>query len=127
MIKLKKKGNAKETSLVYHLYCIKIGDMYQIRLKDTQEVLSCSADFDTIVGNGKLIFDRYKTIEQIHRKIRECVYGMPLSNIALSERNDEQERSIIEAPNLKFLIALTGEEPVKKTLKIKPKLVIQGR
>ena len=86
MISIKKEN---DVSLVKHLYVIHDG-LYQIRVKNTQEVLCAVSSFSKLVVIGKRLIRKYSNLNTLRSKIRACEYNIIPSENELIRRKYEE-------------------------------------
>lgn len=125
MIKLKRKSVVfADTPLIEGLYVTRGGDMLQIRLKGEQTVMSSVSSFEELVKCGKLLVKRYKTVENLKRKVSECEYSGNISEQELIRRQFSENQAITSELQRKWYEAVSEEEIVETQVKTtKPKRV----
>lgn len=95
MVKLKRKNVVfADTPLIEGLYVTKGGSMLQIRLKEIQVVMSAVSTFEELVSCGKLLVERYKTVENLRKKLSECEYSNKVSEQELIRRRFDETQAL---------------------------------
>lgn len=121
MISLRKRE--KGTPLIEGLYVVRQGHMYQIRVQDTQEVLSAVPTVEDLVKCGKVLIKRYQTIECLRRRLSQCEYRK-VPEQELIRREYSQKRALEGALQQEWYSALTGiKTEVKEVNKKRKKLI----
>ena len=116
MVRLKKKNVVfADTPLIEGLYVAKGGSMLQIRLKDSQVVMSAVDTFEDLVRCGKTLVERYRTVERLKEKMAKGEYCTRMSEHTFNKRQGEQSQALVSDLHLKWYKAMTVvEEEVKK-------------
>lgn len=124
MISLRKRE--KGTPVIDGLYVIHQGHMYQIRVRDTQEVLSAVSTIEDLVRCGRNLIKKYQTIECMRRRLSQCEYSTNVPEQELIRRKYSQERALEGELQKEWYSALTGiETEVKEVCKQKRKKFIK--
>ena len=90
MIRLR---NKECTPLIDGMYVISKG-LYQIRLKDTQECISAVESFDRLVEVGKILIERYISVERIRKLLSKCEYSTKVPEQELVRRQYEETNAV---------------------------------
>ena len=119
MIKLKRKNvEFADTPLVEGLYVIECGSMLQIRLKESHIVMSAVTSFEELVKCGKLLVERYRTVEYLRKKLSASLYHK-LSEQELVRRMPDEEKALSSDLYKRWYEEVTkkpvAETEVKKT------------
>lgn len=130
MVKLKRRGVVyADTPLIEGLYVTKGGSMLQIRLKEIQVVMSAVSTFEELVRCGKLLVERYKTVENLRKKLAECEYSNRVSEQELIRRQFDETQALESDLQKNWYKAVTEkpvvetevkkDRPVRKSIKLK--------
>ena len=130
MVKLKRREVLyADTPLVEGLYVTKGGSMLQIRLKEIQVVMSAVSTFEELVRCGKLLVERYKTVENLRRKLAESEYVNRVPEQELIRRQFDETQALESELQKSWYKAVTEkpvvetevkqDRPVRKSIKLK--------
>lgn len=125
MVKLKRRNvTFSDTPLIEGLYVTKSGSMLHIRLKELQVVISAVTTFEELVKCGKLLVERYRTVETLKKRLSECEYGSRVSEQELIRRQFDESQALESDLQESWYKAMT-ENPVVETevKKSRPKRV----
>lgn len=125
MVKLKRKNVVfADTPLIEGLYVTKGGSMLQIRLKEIQVVMSAVSTFEELVRCGKLLVERYKTVENLRKKLSECEYSNRVPEQELIRRQFDETQALESELQKNWYKAVTEKPVVETEVKVKrPKRV----
>lgn len=125
MIKLKRKNVVfADTPLIEGLYVTKSGSMLQIRLKGSQVVMSAVATFDKLVECGKVLVERYRTVENLNKRLSECEYSCKVSEPTMVRRQYEESQALDSDLQREWYKAVSFQPVVETEVKVsKPKRV----
>lgn len=118
MVKLKRKNVVfADTPLIEGLYVTKGGSMLQIRLKEIQVVMSAVSTFEELVRCGKLLVERYKTVENLRKKLSECEYSNKVSEQELIRRQFDETQALESELQREWYTAVTTQPVVETEVK----------
>lgn len=118
MVKLKRREVLyADTPLVEGLYVTKGGSMLQIRLKEIQVVMSAVSTFEELVRCGKLLVERYKTVENLRRKLAESEYVNKVPEQELVRRQFDESQALESELQREWYTAVTAQPVVETEVK----------
>ena len=124
MIRLKKKNvEFADTPLIEGLYVIKDGSMLQIRIRESQVVMSAVTEFEELVRCGRLLVERYRTVERLRKKLAEGDYINKVPEGELVRRCSEEKQALVSKLQKDWYKAVTGESEEVKEKIPKPKRI----
>lgn len=118
MVKLKRKNVVfADTPLIEGLYVTKGGSMLQIRLKEIQVVMSAVSTFEELVRCGKLLVERYKTVENLRKKLSESEYANKVPEQELIRRRLDETQALESKLQREWYTAVTAQSVVGTEVK----------
>ena len=118
MVKLKRKNVVfADTPLIEGLYVTKGGSMLQIRLKEIQVVMSAVSTFEELVRCGKLLVERYKTVENLRKKLAESEYANKVPEQELIRRQFDETQALESELQKNWYKAVTEKPAVDTEVK----------
>lgn len=126
MISLKRRSITK-TPLQDGLYVYCKNEMFQIRVKDTHEVITAVLTKEEMLICAKTLVDRYETVERLRSKLAECEYLYKMNAEDKSKREQEYSLSKLSALQKEFMDAFsnTMESEVKVNPPVKRRSILK--
>lgn len=122
-ISLKKKTG---TPLIEGLYVVH-KRQYQIRLKDTQECMSAVSTFEDVVNCGKLLCERYGTVENLRRLLGQREYLQTPAEHEKIRRDSEQTQALEDDLYKKWYGLVKGNIRIREETNNRPKVGLRKK